>query len=146
MENRKINAKGLNLIKQFEGLALKAYKCPANVWTIGYGHTAKVKENDICTEEQAEQFLLDDLENTYQCIYNMVKRPINDNQFSALCCFIYNVGCNNYRLSRMKILIDAGEFKKAANEFGKWINAKGKILPGLVSRRREERKLFLAGV
>jgi len=145
MNNFKINTKGLNIIKTYEGCALKAYKCPAGVLTIGYGHTKDVKEGDEITQEKAESLLLEDLQWVYDCILKVIKRKLNENQFSALCCFVYNVGCNNFKLSRLKIHIDAGEFKKAANEFPKWIHAGGRILAGLASRRREERKLFLEG-
>ena len=94
-----INEEGLKLIKQFEGCALKAYKCPAGIWTIGYGHTGMVDGKPICegmtiTKAKAEQLLKEDMDsnNKYVKAVENLKVPMNENQYSALISFAYNLG------------------------------------------------------
>lgn len=92
-----IGEKGLNLIKEFEGLRLVAYKCPAGVWTIGYGHTYNVKEGDIITEAQATEFLMEDISNAVDIVAgSTMDVELTQNQFDALVSFTYNVGVKNF--------------------------------------------------
>lgn len=139
----KINKKGLDLIKKYEGLRLTAYKCPAGVWTIGYGHTKGVKEGDKITEKEAENLLLKDLKIYEQGVTEYTDVILNQNQFSALVSFCFNCGIRAYKTSTMRKYINQKEFDLAANEFGKWIKAGGKVLKGLVKRRNEEKELFI---
>lgn len=80
------------LIKKFEGLELKSYKCPAGKWTIGYGHTVGVKEGVEITEAQAQEFLKDDVEIYYNCIIRRIGDTCNSPQIASLTSFCYNVG------------------------------------------------------
>lgn len=138
----KISEKGLNLIKSFEGCRLTAYKCPAGVWTIGWGHTGDVTEGKTITQEQADQMLRDDMVayelkvEKYNGIYGW-----NQNEFDALTSFAYNVGSIDQltaRGTRSREVI--AEKMLAYNKGG------GKVLPGLTRRRKAEQELFLAPV
>ena len=93
---KNISRNGLNLIKNFEGLRLKAYKCPAGVLTIGYGHTKNVNVNDVITLEQANLYLLQDLKGTIFCVNEYDKiYNFTQNEFDALCSFTFNCGKGN---------------------------------------------------
>ena len=138
----KTSQNGINLIKQFEGCALKAYKCPAGVWTIGFGHTNGVKEGDIITSETAEAFLKQDLKSAEYCINTECQRDLNQNQFDALASFIFNIGSFAFRHSTLLRQLKYGNFQKAAEQFDKWIYANHQVMPGLVRRRKAERLLF----
>lgn len=135
----KTSQKGIDLIKKYEGCVLTAYKCPAGVYTIGYGHTEGVYPGQKITREDAEAFLKKDLKrfedhvNDYNKKYNF-----NQNQFDALVSFAYNIGCidqltQNGTRSKYQI----------ADMMLEYIKAGGTVLPGLINRRREERQLFI---
>lgn len=148
MKITKIGINGLRLIKQFEGLKLKAYKCPAGIWTIGYGSTyykdgKKVKENDVITPGQADVLLLGLLESFEKGVDSFTRDDINQNQFDALVSFAYNCGLANLKSSTLlqKININPND-PTIANEFHKWTRGNGKILPGLVTRRKAESDLY----
>lgn len=134
--------RGLSLIKSFEGLRLESYLCPAKVWTIGYGHTSGVKHGQTITEEQAEQFLKDDLL-TFEKAVLAHNLKLSQNQFDALVSFTYNVGGGN--LNKSTLLRKVKENSKDAsirNEFMKWNKANGKALAGLTRRRKGEADLY----
>jgi len=139
----KTSKKGIELIKKYEGLKLKAYKCPAGVWTIGYGHTKNVKQGDVITEVQAEILLIYDLNDFENCIKKNVRIPLTQNQFDALVSFCFNVGCGNFLKSTLLKKLNEGKIAEAAKEFMKWNKAGGKELAGLTKRRQEEMELFL---
>ena len=137
---KNISNTGLVLIKNFEGLRLTAYKCPAGVPTIGYGHTKNVKMGDVITLEQANMYLLQDLKgsifcvNEYDKIYNFTQ-----NEFDALVSFTFNCGKGNLtkltgKGTRSKALI--GQKILAYNKAG------GRVLNGLVRRRQAEHDLY----
>ena len=138
------------IIKQFEGFAPHPYQCPAGVWTIGYGSTRyadgkPVGPNDKpITEGQAEEILFATLKQYEDCVTRYVTVPLNQNQFDALVDFAYNAGAQNLRTSTLLRWLNAGNYSAASQEFGKWVNAGGVRLSGLVKRRETERKLFLA--
>ncbi len=134
----------LDLIKQFEGCKLKAYKCPAGIWTIGYGRTTDVHEGDTCTQEQADAWLTEEANEFAEQIEKMVKVPLTQNELDALTSFAYNVGLGNLRKSTLLKRINESDFDEAAPEFLKWNKAAGKVLPGLVKRRQAEMDLFCA--
>ena len=138
--------KGIELIKSFEGIKTKAYKCPAGVWTIGYGHTKGVQKGDTCTMAQAIEFLKEDLRVFEGAINDLVKVELNQNQFDALVSFIYNVGSGAFEDSTMRKFLNAGHFALAAGQFDRWNKAGGVVLEGLVRRRAAEKELFLAPV
>lgn len=139
----KTGINGLNIIKEFEGLRLQAYKCPADRWTIGYGHTAGVSANDVITEAQAISLLCQDVAESERAVNHYVHGPLTQNQFDALVSFVFNLGVGNFRTSTLLKKLNAGDNDGAAQEFGRWIHAGGKALPGLVRRRAAERALFL---
>ena len=137
----KINEAGLRLIKDFEGLRLVAYRCPAGVLTIGFGHTIGVHEGDKITEEQANDFLLSDLVHAEKAVNNLCP-PLNGNQFSALVSFVFNLGSMSLATSTLLRKIKEGKMDEAAENFGKWVFAGGKVVEGLKRRRKAERELF----
>ena len=139
---RRINAAGLALIKQFEGLRTEAYICPAGVLSIGYGHTKGVQKGDVCTEAEAEVFLLEDLEDASIAVTELVTVPLNENQFSALVSFVFNVGRTNFKESTLLTLLNVGRYGSAARQFGRWVFANKKRLAGLAARRKAEEDLF----
>lgn len=137
-----------DIIKKHEGLRLKAYPDPGSggvPWTIGYGHTRNVKKGDVITQATAEHFLDEDMEEAYSIVDAAVKVPITRQQRDALCSFVFNVGGGNLRKSTLLKKLNAGDYKGAAAEFPRWNKASGKVMPGLVKRRGEERALFLSG-
>ena len=136
-----INKEGLELIKSFEGLALFAYLCPAGVWTIGYGHTAGVSKGQVITKEQAENMLKSDMKKYEKYVTDNVKIALNENQFSALVSFCYNCGVGNLRT-----LIKGRTASQIAEAMLLYNKAGGKVLNGLVRRRKAERELFLKPV
>ena len=138
-----VDEKGYNLIKQFEGLRLTAYRCPAGKWTIGYGHTKGVKKGMYISEAVATHFLIQDVQrveqtiNSYDGIYHWTQ-----NEFDALASFAFNCGTCN-----LKKLLKYGQRTKSqiANAILLYNKAGGRVLRGLVLRRNAERELFVKG-
>ena len=137
----KTSQRGINLIKQFEGVRLTAYKCPAGVYTIGYGHTRGVKRGMKITEEEASAYLTADLLNSEKAVerYDSVYHW-NQNEFDALVSFTFNCGAANLRSllrngrrNRSQIAATLPLYRKAG----------GKVLKGLERRRAAEKALFL---
>ena len=148
----KTSDRGIALIKAHEGLRLEAYPDPAHGWkvgTIGYGHTSaagppKVERGMKITEAGADAILRQDLAKFERYVLDAVKVPLNQNEFDALVSFTFNLGPGNLRSSTLLRKLNAGDRAGAADEFGKWVKAGGKTLPGLVKRREAERALFRA--
>ncbi|MBR1754009.1 lysozyme [bacterium] len=139
-----VSENGLNLIKTFEGCRLTAYKCPAGVWTIGYGHTGSdVKQGLKISRERADSLLKQDVLVHSNNVSRLVKVPLTQNQFDALVSFEYNVGYANFSKSTMLRLLNQRQYLAAANQFDRWIYANRKVLSGLVKRRKAEKTLFL---
>lgn len=147
----KISDKGLQLIKHFEGCQLKAYRCPANVLTIGYGHTGPdVTEGLIITQAQADKLLKLDMERFEKAVESCVKIPLEQGQFDALVAFSFNVGAKALKDSTLLKKLNAGKIIEAAQQFSRWNkarNAKGElvVLKGLTRRRAAEAHLFATG-
>jgi lysozyme len=139
----KTSKRGIDLIKRFEGVRLHAYKCPAGVPTIGYGHTVGVQMGESITLAQAEQMLRDDLPIYEVGVRSLVKQPLTQGQFDALVSFAFNLGVGALGKSTLLRRLNAGDYAGAAGEFGKWVNAGGIRLRGLVLRREAERALFI---
>lgn len=137
-----ISQQGLDLIKSFEGLRLSAYKCPADVWTIGYGTTAGVKPGQTITKERAEELLREDVKRFEDQVLRLVKVPLTQGQFDALVSFVYNLGAGNLSNSTLLRLLNEGDYAGAGAQFERWTKAGGKVLAGLVRRRAAERALF----
>lgn len=140
-----VSDQGVELVAKFEGCRLEAYKCPAGVWTIGYGHTAGVKPGDRLTSgEEAKRLLKEDLKKYGNYVNDCVKKglitfPLNQNQFDALTSFCYN--CGNGSLQKLVTGRDAGTVAEKLPSYNK---GGGKVLPGLTRRREEERRIFLS--
>lgn len=129
-------------IKKFEGVRLTAYQDSVGVWTIGFGHTAGVKKGDKITEYQAEQFLREDLKK-FEAVANRVKRISTQGKFDAILDFIYNCGPANFESSTLKKYIEVGKATwEIQEQFLRWVNAGGKKIGGLVSRRIWEANRF----
>lgn len=139
----KINKEGLSIIKQCEGCRLKAYLCPSLIPTIGYGHTTGVKLGDIITQADAYRYLLQDIKRFEQAVSALVKVPINENQFSALVSFAFNIGVGNLKSSTLLKKLNLRDYKGCSNEFDRWVyGSNKKPLEGLKKRRKLERELF----
>lgn len=129
-------------IKRSESCVLTAYKDSAGIWTIGYGHTSGVKKGDRITAYQAEQFLKEDLVK-FETIANKVKRIATQGQYDAVLDFIYNCGPGNFNSSTLKKYIESGRKTwEIQEQFLRWVNAGGKKLGGLVTRRIWEANRF----
>lgn len=135
--------KGIELLKRFEGFMPEAYRCPAGVLTIGYGHTSGVREGDRVTEEEAEKLLRADLMDAEEDVGRLVRVPLTQNQFDALVSFVYNVGMGSFFSSTLlkKINNDPND-PTIPDEFRKWVKAAGEPLPGLVKRRDAEARMY----
>lgn len=129
-------------IKKFESCVLTAYQDTAGVWTIGYGHTKGVKKGDRITRYQAEQMLREDL-TTFEAAANKVKRISTQGKFDAIVDFMFNLGTGNFDKSTLKKYIETGRITwEIQEQFLRWVNAGGKKLGGLVSRRIWEAARF----
>ena len=141
-----MSKKGIELIKKYEGLRLTAYKCPAGVWTIGYGHTKGVKEGQKITNSQAEELLKEDLR-VFENGVNKWNLQINQYQFDALVSFAFNLGLANLGKSTLLKKVQANpQDKTIKDEFLKWVNAGGSKIEGLVRRRNEEAEMYFKEV
>ena len=140
----RISKQGLDFIKSFEGLRLKAYwDKDGKVWTIGWGHTRGVKQGMVITKAQAEQFLADDLAPIERHLTaDLGEDGVLQCQFDALCSFCFNLGIGAYMKSTLRKYVKAGRDDEADREFAKWVHAGGRVLPGLVRRRKAEAELY----
>lgn len=135
------------LIKKFEGLSLKPYKCPAGYNTIGYGHVIKPHEESLLSqgivESAAEIILRGDMNLANQALNRLVSVGLNDHQRAALVSFVFNVGAGAFQASTLRQKLNRSEYACAAEQFLRWVHGGGRQLPGLVRRRHAERELFL---
>lgn len=142
----KTSQKGIDFIKRHEALRLTAYKDAVGVWTIGYGHTLTAKEGMVISEAEAEKLLKQDLK-TAEDEINRHLLPLKQHQFDALTSFVFNVGIGAFRrstlLKRLKMDVNHPDI---VNQFNRWVYGGGKILKGLVKRRKEEVNLYLNGL
>ena len=131
----------IKLIQQFEGLRLTAYKDPVGIWTVGYGTTGPgIFAGLVITEPQAISLLNDHLQPVAARLSALLPN-LEQNQFDALCCFIYNVGWGAFERSTMATKLQRGD-PTAVAEFKRWNKAGGAVLPGLTKRREAEAALF----
>lgn len=140
----RISENGVSLIKRFEGFRTKAYLCPANVWTIGYGHTKTTKAGMIVSSAKAEELLREDLKGFEKAVNQLTKVPLTQNQYDALVSFAFNIGVSAFGNSTLLKILNKGNYTQAAQQFFKWVNANGKKLPGLERRRLAEHDLFMS--
>ena len=146
----KISAMGLELIKEFEGFSANAYLDVVNIPTIGYGNTfykdgKKVTLNDKpISEIEATELLSYVAQKDFgDKILQLVKVPLNQNQFDSLVSFCYNIGMGNFTKSTLLKKINQSDFRGASLEFEKWNKSGGVVLAGLVKRRLKEKALFI---
>lgn len=127
-----ISENGKNLIKKYEGCRLTAYKCPAGVWTIGWGHTKTAKEGMVITQEEADRLFNEDIKRYEEPVQKY--KNLNQNQYDALVSFTYNCGAG--------ALADVMSSNNVAATMLLYVNGGGKRLEGLVKRRHEEVTLY----
>ena len=140
----KTSAKGIALIKQSEGFRAQAYKCPAGVWTIGYGTTAGVTPGMVVTEATATEMLVNHVSGIETQLNGLGLR-LRENQFDALVDFIYNLGFGAFQSSGLLAMIKVNsDNSNIPTEFRKWRIAAGKPSQGLVNRREAEIRLYFS--
>ena len=133
-----ISKEGLALIKKFEGCELEAYRCSANVLTIGYGHT----KGDTITKDEAEYMLQEEMIEYEGYVNDMVDVELNQSQYDSLCAWVYNLGPNNFRNSTLLTVLNQERYSEVPKEIKRWNKANGEVLDGLIRRREAEALLF----
>lgn len=146
-----INQAGLELIKQWEGCRLKAYKDVAGVWTVGYGLTSgagiiPVDQDTVLTQEEADWYLEQTVNKFASEIKPLITAEINENQFAAFVSLAYNIGVGGFKRSSALRHFNAGNLDKVPTAIKLWNKAGGKTVKGLVNRREAEVNLFLTPV
>jgi lysozyme len=148
MSTQHCNEAGKDIIRSRETLRLKAYRCPAGVPTIGWGHTRGVKMGDTCTREQADAWLAEDLAEAERAICRYITQPLTSNQFSSLVSWTYNLGAGTLQRSDIRKMINVGNCAGVPDEMRLYVYAKNREtgkrvkLNGLVTRRKEEAALW----
>jgi lysozyme len=140
--NMEISQEGLALIKKFEGCELKAYRCAANVLTIGYGSTKGVKEGDSITQEDADKLLMHEIKEYEGYVNDLVEVDLEQNQFDALVSWVFNLGPAKLKSSTLLKVLNAKDYEGVPAQIKRWNKAGGKVLQGLVRRREAESLLF----
>ena len=142
------NSRGIAIIKHYEGFYSTPYKCPAGLWTFGYGNI-RDKEGQRVTADTApisdlegEMLLMEELDTVEGQIKRLAVIPLTENQFSAICSLVWNIGSGRFKASTLRAKLNRGDYEGASAEFPKWRRGGGRILPGLVRRRKSERELF----
>jgi lysozyme len=160
----KVSAAAIDMIKHHEGVRTKPYRCPALLWTVGCGHVidpthAAVKYEErkslsvpagwdrALTMDEVDRILSQDLVRFERGVARLCPAAVgHQGIFDALVSFSFNVGLGNLQRSGLRMKTNRGDFEEAADEFLKWTKAAGRVLPGLVKRRNDERAMYLAGV
>lgn len=148
-----VSPSGIGLIKKFEGLHkqtsegdVRAYRCPAGRWSIGWGHCKGVKSGMRATVEECEQFLQEDLNEAGNVVTRLVHVPLTQHQFDALASFIFNLGQGNFAESTLLRKLNQGLYDEVPEQFMRWNKARvdGVLTPlkGLTRRRTAEAALF----
>ena len=147
----KVSDKCVNMIKHHEGFVRKPYQDPIGLWTVGVGHLIgdgkslpKEWKGKVLSDEEVDELLFEDLERFEIGVERLTKVYLSQGQFDALVSFSFNVGLGNLQSSTLRAKLNRGDYEGASNEFPKWRRAGGKILPGLVKRRADEKALFLS--
>jgi lysozyme len=151
-EDRKLTKAGSALIQHFEGCLqphdgkYKAYKCPAGVWTIGWGSTGHggwdIDSTTRWSAAECHEAFLKDMASFERSVRRLVKVPLTAHQYDALVSFAYNCGEGNLAKSTLLKCVNRGDHKQAAAEFSRWNKAGGKVLAGLTRRRASESLLY----
>lgn len=140
----KASVDAYELIKQFEGLRLEAYLCPAGIWTIGYGHTSDVSPNSFITIQEADEYLHRDVA-AIEMQLNKLNLSLRQCQWDAIVSFVFNIGIGNFKASTLlaKIRINPDD-NSIIDEFLRWVYANGKVMRGLQKSRLTEMKLYFS--
>jgi lysozyme len=152
-DDRKLTQDGIDLIQHFEGCLqphqgkVKAYRCPANCLTIGWGHTnhhgRQFGEHDVWTKEECDQVFLEDMAGFEADVRRLVNKvALTPWQFDSLVSFTSNVGAGNLAKSTLLKHVNSKNFTAAQQEFQKWNKANGKVMKGLTRRRNSEALMF----
>jgi len=156
----KVSAAAIDMIKHHEGVRTKPYRCPALLWTVGVGHVIDPTHAAVKYEErknlpipagwdmgEVDTILAQDLGRFERGVLRLCPAASGrQGVFDSLVSFAFNVGLGNLQRSSLRMKTNRGEFDEAADEFLKWTKAGGRVLPGLVKRRNDERALYLSGV
>ena len=140
----------IKLIRHHEGVRNTPYQDPIGLWTVGVGHlmgNGKTRPKDWNrkrSDAEVDELLRKDIARFENGVDSLITVDLNQNQFDALVCFAFNVGNGNLQASTLRRKLNRGDYEGAANEFPKWRKAAGRVLPGLVKRRKDERTLFLS--
>ena len=150
------------MIKHHEGVRMRPYRCPALLWTVGVGHVIDPSHAAVKYEErrtlpipegwdrslsvgEVDAILAQDLGRFERGVARLCPAVVgHQGRFDALVSFAFNVGLGNLQRSSLRMKTNRGEFEEAADEFMKWTKAGGRVLPGLVKRRQDERALYMA--
>lgn len=136
---------GLDLTEQFENCRLQSYQDSRGIWTIGWGHTRGVGPGMTCSQAQADQWLLDDVQDAVNAVNLLVKIGLTQEEFDALVDFVFNCGVGNFQRSTLLAKLNANDVQGAIDEFDKWDLCDGTVIAGLLRRRNAERALFTLG-
>ena len=160
----KTSPAALKMIKHHEGVRTKPYRCPALLWTVGVGHVIDPNHikvpfeerrnlpipdgwNRVLTMDEVDAILAQDLNRFERGVARLCPAALgNQGIFDSLVSFSFNVGLGNLQRSSIRMKTNRGEYHEAAEEFMKWTKAAGRVLPGLVKRRQDERALYLSGI
>lgn len=134
-----------HLTEAFESCRLVAYPDSKGIPTIGWGHTRNVRLGMTCTQQQADEWLMDEVQIAATAVSTMVHVPLTQDEFDALTDFCYNAGNHAFFCSTMRTRLNKSDYQGAADEFLKWDMCGGKHLAGLLRRRVAERTEFLRG-
>ena len=138
-----LSAAGFDLVKSFEGCRLAAYRDTSGIWTIGWGHTAGVLAGDTCTQDQADAWLVNDLEFAEAAVNHLVTVDLEQHQFDPLVSFTYNLGQNAFGNSTLLRLLNAADYDAVPAQILRWDKGPdGKPVPGLTRRRAAEAQMF----
>jgi lysozyme len=144
----KVSKKCLEMIKHHEGVRPRPYKCPAGLWTIGVGHligdgkTLPAEWNRTLSPNEIDSILQADLRRFERGVLRLCPNTVKQGQFDALVSFAFNVGLGSLQRSTLKMKHNRGEYEACSKEFLKWSKACGKVLTGLLNRRKDEAKLY----
>ncbi len=160
----KVSAAAIQMIKHHEGVRTKPYRCPALLWTVGVGHVIDPSHTAVKYEErkslpipagwdrvlsmgEVDSILAQDLGRFERGVLRLCPAAIDrQGVFDSLVSFSFNVGLGNLQRSGLRMKTNRGDFDEAADEFLKWTKAAGRVLQGLVKRRKDERSMYLSGV